>query len=83
MSDRLEYKETEMLREAAEDSFAALARKHDATINSAVVLYGLNDKQQNASTVVKAMHYSRLAAAIKAIMLVRFPEASDDWFAGS
>jgi hypothetical protein len=80
MTDRLTPQEFETLRDAAEDNFAALARKHDATVQSSLVLFSLNDREPNASTVAKAMHFSRLADAIKAIMLVRFPEASDDWF---
>jgi hypothetical protein len=80
MSDRSTTDEFETIKYAADASFADLARTHDTLIAKAVEHYRNNDKSTDAMEVVKAGHASRLADVIKAIMLFRFPEASDDWF---
>lgn len=79
MSDRCKTEEITIIRDAADASFAELAREHDRLVDLSVKLH--QKAQGRGTDHLEALHTGRLADVIKMIMLVRFPEASDDWFA--
>lgn len=74
------------------DSFADLARLHDALLSVCAHCYerpSLDEQNKDAALVgkahrdaVKAGNYGRAADVVKATMFLRFPEGADTWFEG-
>lgn len=89
--DRMTGKEFELLQQLLEGNFKELALAHDAACTEAVAHFEAKDQTRTqdsgevrytgAGEMSVGMHHSRRADAIKALMLYRFPEASEAWFA--
>ena len=80
MADRFTEADAGIISDATERGFADVARLHDRLISEACENYAAKEGGGHVD-LVRACHISRMADAVKAIMLARFPEAADSWFA--
>lgn len=81
--DQLSHAGFELLRESLESSFQELAKAHDGQLERAVEAWqeaAAADAENKPQLEAIALGASRLADTLKALMWVRFPAGSLDWF---
>lgn len=86
MADLTQF-QFDSLKEALEEDFRTLALNHETAIADAVKFWQGADQAKTGAlpleadaALAKAQQQSRFAAALKAIMILRFPDASEVWF---